>query len=123
VENSQTSVHALWADDASGERGIWHDLLNLLKSVPNFKIYHYGSYDRRFLDDMVERYGIPPNCESLSQRLKSDMFDVLAACPSPKLYPPGIGSACNIVTPLQPSVVRQLHQAILDRKVVFIADF
>ncbi len=87
VENGRTSVHALWADDARGERGIWHDLLNLLKSVPNFKIYHYGSYDRRFLDDMAERYGIPPNCESLSQRLKSDTFDVLAATTGNVYFP------------------------------------
>ena len=34
-----------------------------------------------------------------------------------------LGPRVALVTPLQPSVVRQLHQAILDHKVVFIADF
>ena len=52
-----------------------------------FKIYHYGSYDRRFLDDMAQRYGDSPDIEPLAQRIKSDTVDVLAAITGNVYFP------------------------------------
>ncbi|MGD0463437.1 MAG: TM0106 family RecB-like putative nuclease [Tepidisphaeraceae bacterium] len=87
VENGQTTTHSFWANDSEGERTIWRDLLMLLSGMGKFKIYHYGSYDRRFLDDMAQRYGDLSKLESLAQRLKSDTVDVLTAITGNVYFP------------------------------------
>ena len=87
VENGQTTTHSFWANDLEGERTIWRELQMLLSAIGKFKIYHYGSYDRRFLDDMAQRYGDLPDIETLSQRLKSDTVDVLAAITGNVYFP------------------------------------
>jgi predicted RecB family nuclease len=87
VENGQTTTHSFWADDSDGERAIWRDLLMLLSGMGKFKIYHYGSYDRRFLDEMAQRYGDLPELESLAQRLNSDTVDVLTAIAGNVYFP------------------------------------
>jgi predicted RecB family nuclease len=87
VEDGQTTTHSFWANDLQEERAIWHDLLSLLKALGKFRIYHYGSYDRRFLDDMAKRYGGLSDSEPLSQRLKSDTVDVLTAITGNVYFP------------------------------------
>ena len=55
----QPVVHSLWADDASGEKKLWHEFLEILKAVNNPVLVHYGSYESTFLKRMCLRYGLP----------------------------------------------------------------
>lgn len=87
VKGGQTVTHSFWADDLEGERAIWGDLLRLLSGVGKFKIYHYGSYDRKFLADMEQRYGGLPDLEPLSHQVKSGTVDVLAAITGNVYFP------------------------------------
>jgi predicted RecB family nuclease len=85
--HGKTSFHSSWADDRRGERTIWHDFLNSLKSVGDFQVFHYGAYDRRFLEDMKKRYGIPSALEALLTKLQSSTVDVLAAMTGNVYFP------------------------------------
>jgi len=87
AQNGQTTTHSFWADDSDGERAIWRDLLKLLTGIGKFKIYHYGSYDRRFFDDMAELYGVSPDRDLLALPLESNTVDVLAAITGSVYFP------------------------------------
>jgi predicted RecB family nuclease len=49
--------HQLWADDDSQEEGMWHNFLNLLTGFGDFKLIHFGRYERDFIREMQRRYG------------------------------------------------------------------
>jgi predicted RecB family nuclease len=75
--DGQTRQHSFWADGPDGERNIWHNLLLLLDGIGSFTAYHYGRYERTFLDHMTGRYGVPAGLEAAANRLKSESVDVL----------------------------------------------
>ncbi|MGD0464235.1 MAG: TM0106 family RecB-like putative nuclease, partial [Tepidisphaeraceae bacterium] len=77
-EGGQTRTHSFWADGREAESRIWFDLITLLLGLGNFTAYHYGRYDRTFLDHMISRYGVPHGSELLVERLKAETVDVLA---------------------------------------------
>jgi predicted RecB family nuclease len=52
--------HSLWADYPDEERRIWTDLLGILSNIAQPVLLHYGRYEARFLRQMRERYGDPP---------------------------------------------------------------
>jgi hypothetical protein len=87
VENGQTTTHSFRADASQDERAIWGDLLRLLSAIGKFKIHHYGSYDRKFLADMEQRYGGLSDLEPLSHRVESDTVDALAAITGNVYFP------------------------------------
>jgi predicted RecB family nuclease len=51
--------HTFWANDADDEKRIWTEFLDLLLSIPDPRLVHYGSYESRFLKQMCVRYGWP----------------------------------------------------------------
>ena len=50
--------HSFWADDISQERQIWRDCLKILASIDNPQLIYYGSYETKFLKQMVKRYEV-----------------------------------------------------------------
>jgi hypothetical protein len=57
VERSgESAVHSFWADDDAGERAIWSDLIQLLESLGDFTLFHYGSYEKTYLTRMRKKY-------------------------------------------------------------------
>ncbi len=54
---STEQVYSFWADNRSDEARIWNDFLSKLVSVENFVLFHYGSYDAKFMKTMFTRYG------------------------------------------------------------------
>jgi len=84
---SQTWTHSFWADGREDEGRIWHDLLALLAGLGNFTAYHYGRYERTFVDHMTNRYGVPSGSEALVDRLKAEAVDVLAAISGSVYFP------------------------------------
>jgi predicted RecB family nuclease len=46
VQNSlREELRSFWADDASGELSMITEFVNWIVALPNFRIYHFGSYD------------------------------------------------------------------------------
>jgi predicted RecB family nuclease len=52
--------HSFWADDREAERTLWRDFLQLLATLDNPVLIHYGSFETAFLKRMCARYGGPP---------------------------------------------------------------
>jgi predicted RecB family nuclease len=51
--------HSLWAATVEDENEIWNQFLDLLGSVENPLLFHYGSYETTFLKRMRSRFGVP----------------------------------------------------------------
>lgn len=49
-------MFSFWADDPSGERTMCRQFLNLLEGYKEFQLFHYGSYETRFLHKIKTRY-------------------------------------------------------------------
>jgi predicted RecB family nuclease len=60
IRNGDAVVqYSLWAESADGEKRIWADFLDVLSTIENPVLIHYGSYETTFLKRMRERYGEP----------------------------------------------------------------
>lgn len=61
INGGQSAIQrSLWANDVDDEMEIWNDFLDILSSVENPVLVHYGSYETSFLSRMQTRYGVPP---------------------------------------------------------------
>jgi hypothetical protein len=47
VENGQVAPYSFWADNAAGETKLFRQLLALLDTLPDARLFHYGSYEAR----------------------------------------------------------------------------
>jgi len=72
----KVTLHSLWANDKSEEISIWKSFLEIIEPIPDFLMFHYGSYETKFIKRMGSQYG--GNSELLEKiRLRS--FNVLSA--------------------------------------------
>lgn len=51
--------HSFWANDINGMAKIWTDFLNLLATLNNPCLIHYGSFETTFLNRMCAQFGGP----------------------------------------------------------------
>ena len=58
-DNNYVVQHSLWADTIENEADIWRQFLAVVSARENPIIYHYGSFEAKFLKQMCERYGGP----------------------------------------------------------------
>ena len=65
--------HSLWADSAGRREAIWRDFLDVLSSIENPVLIHYGSYETTFLRRMSERYGGPSEGSVVARVLASPL--------------------------------------------------
>jgi predicted RecB family nuclease len=56
-DGTNTQNHSFWANNDGEEQAIWDELLQILTSIDDFAVFHYGSYDSTFIRKMQERYG------------------------------------------------------------------
>ncbi len=84
-DGSSETRHHFWADSACDEEGIWYKLLSTIAARSDFSVFHYGSYDARFIDAMYKRHG----GESLlpAEQLRSSLVNVLKYCYSDIYFP------------------------------------
>jgi predicted RecB family nuclease len=68
--------HSFWANDKSEERTIWKSFLEIIGMTDNFVMFHYGSYESKFIKQMGTLYG---GNTDLLEKLRSDTFNVLSA--------------------------------------------
>jgi predicted RecB family nuclease len=51
--------HTFWANEVDDEKRIWTEFLDLLLSIRDARLVHYGNYESHFLKQMGLRYGLP----------------------------------------------------------------
>ena len=68
---SSTDQYSLWADSVKDEEVIWRQFLDILGSVENPVLIHYGSFETTFFRDMTKRYGKLPEGSVAANAIKS----------------------------------------------------
>jgi predicted RecB family nuclease len=76
VEGDSCQRLSFWADRPTEEAAIWASFLHILVGLgEDFVLYHYGSYDSRFLQRMAKLHGGDPE---LLRRIEGRSVNVLA---------------------------------------------
>ena len=76
---------SLWADREADQRGLWDAFLAVIRGLgEEFDLFHYGSYETRFLKLMAERYGGDPE---VIARLDSRGVNILSAIQGRVYFP------------------------------------
>ena len=74
VKTAQEVVqHSLWADTPDDEQRIWRAFLGLLSGLARPFLVHYGSYETKFLKQMCDRYGCPPDGSPAAEALANSL--------------------------------------------------
>lgn len=76
--------HSYWADSDKDEEAIWHSFLRTIAELGPFLIFHYGSYETRFLKTMHDRYG---GDATQLDRINSSTVNVLSLIYAQIYYP------------------------------------
>jgi predicted RecB family nuclease len=63
--------YSFWADDERGEKQIWQEFLNILSTIPEPRLVHYGSYETIFLKRMCKRHDTPSEGSAAATAIKS----------------------------------------------------
>ena len=55
-EGESSTQYSFWADAPEDEEKIWNQLLSKLDEYPKAPIYHYGSYEKKALNELAKKY-------------------------------------------------------------------
>jgi predicted RecB family nuclease len=83
--DGECSAHSFWTDDEAGERVIWVKLLNLLRTLGDWTLFHYGSYEKAYIKKMLRRYPSPD--APPAGAWDSEAFNVLGAIRTNVYFP------------------------------------
>ena len=83
--DGECSAHSFWADNETEEQDIWVKLLDLLRALGDFTIFHYGSYEKTYIKKMLRKYPSPDI--PLPSDWDSAMFNVLGAIRTNVYFP------------------------------------
>jgi hypothetical protein len=75
MTESVETQHSFWASREGDEESIWRQFLNIFAEHDDFTIFHYGSYEGRFIDAMFQRYG--DNDDPVVHKIRSRLVNVL----------------------------------------------
>jgi predicted RecB family nuclease len=75
---------SFWADGKADEGAAWSSFLAQVQSFENFVLFHYGSYDSKFLEQMAARHG---GASEVIARLQSRRVNVLSLIHSRVYFP------------------------------------
>lgn len=64
----------LWSDNEEDEEKTWRRLLDFFSNMDEFTIYHYGSYDSKFIKKMCRKYDVK---ERFAEKIQESMVNVL----------------------------------------------
>jgi predicted RecB family nuclease len=79
--DSNRRMKSFWADRAADEPAVWATFLRTMSEIgEDFVIFHYGSYESRFLRRMAKLHGGDP---ALIERIESRSVNVLSPSKSP----------------------------------------
>ncbi len=75
VTGSVNTQYSFWADREGDEGQIWRQFLTTVGKYDDFTIFHYGSYEGRFINSMARKYNDEDN--PLICKIKSRLVNVL----------------------------------------------
>ncbi|RPI37352.1 MAG: TM0106 family RecB-like putative nuclease, partial [Nitrospiraceae bacterium] len=75
-DGANATSHSFWANDKTEEREIWSLFLKKVGALKDFVMFHYGSYETKFLKQMGAQYG---GSSELLEKIKSYSFNALSA--------------------------------------------
>lgn len=52
VQNGQSTMQSFWAEDEGQQKAMWDACAKAIQQYEDYTLYHYGSYELRFLDRM-----------------------------------------------------------------------
>lgn len=94
-DGKSISSHSFWANDKSEEKIIWGLFLEKMGEFNEFVLFHYGSYETKFLKFMGAQYG---GRSALLEKIESRSFNVLSAIYG-KIYFPTYSNDLKSVAP------------------------
>jgi predicted RecB family nuclease len=77
TEGDATKAFAFWADNHSEEENIWREFLATVKGYNAFIVFHYGSYETKFIERMSKKYGREED-EEILQKIKPSLVNTLS---------------------------------------------
>ena len=83
--DGQCSAHSFWADDETQEQAIWVKLLDLLRVLGDFTLFHYGAYEKAYIKKMLRKYPSPDT--PFPGTLDWALFNVLGAIRTNVYFP------------------------------------
>ncbi len=75
-DGKNVTVHSYWANNKSEEELIWKSFLEMMEHITDYALFHYGSYETKFLKQMGSIYG---GKQELLEIIRSRCFNVLSA--------------------------------------------
>jgi len=79
TEGDATKAFAFWAENHSEEENIWREFLAIVKGYSECILFHYGSYETKFIERMSKKYGREED-EELLQKMKSSLVNTYLSC-------------------------------------------
>ena len=58
-KDGECSAYSFWADDETAEQAIWIKLLDILRVLGDYTVFHYGSYEKAYIKKMLRKYPSP----------------------------------------------------------------
>src|SRR5262249_40207677 len=69
------SYFYFWADSEEEEAIAWKGFLDLIGALGTFTLFHYGSYESRFISSMGKKYGIQ---SAVQEKLEANCVNILS---------------------------------------------
>lgn len=73
-DKTERHIH-FWADSEAEEVNAWKAFLDLIGALGDFSLFHYGSYESRFVSGMGKKHGIP---SFIKEKLETNCINVLS---------------------------------------------
>jgi len=70
------TMHSLWADSKADEKTIWESFLSIIGKYYDYVLFHYGSYEAKFVRKMTALYG---GDSTLLDEIKARSYNVMSA--------------------------------------------
>jgi predicted RecB family nuclease len=77
TEGDTTKAFSFWADEQKEEEKIWREFLAILQGYSEFTLFHYGSYEIKFIEWMSKKYESAED-KAILQKIASSRVNVLA---------------------------------------------
>lgn len=85
VKGGEQVRHQFWADSELDQKTMWYSFLSVLKQLDGYVVVHFGRYERAFVREMIQRYGV--DGEVSEEVLFSRLYDVHAAIRTNVFFP------------------------------------
>jgi hypothetical protein len=84
VRHGTCTAQSFWADDRKQQNAIWDACARVIEDSGDYTLYHYGSYEQRFLDRMA---AASHEAAAAVERIRARSCNVLAAIHSHVFFP------------------------------------